>query len=297
MSQYPHLHESLKDVMILDKYNRIKHVDEALWIAYPKAVKLIELLNEYKDRPKTTRTQSLLIIGDSHMGKTKIMEEFLKEHPTVTYKDEEGLERIRKPVILATAGSTTHEKDLYIAILRALKTSFRPTESKVKLKYQAISLMESYGVRILIIDEIHDLIDTTMIKQRNIMNEIKYLTNELKLPIVAVGIEKARPIINYDPQLSSRFDIVNLPKWENDKNFKGILKVFEKKFPLKKPSHLSGEGKSKLLYRICRGNLGDLHRLLKACTKYAIESNEEEITIDIIHKHSAHKNSPIEISI
>lgn len=285
MNKYPHLHDSLKDVMLLNNHGRIKHIEEQIWIAYPKALELIERLNEYRDRPKVTRMQGLFIIGEPNMGKTSILERFMKENPTVTYKDEEGLERIRKPAVLATAGSTTHEKYLYIAILRGLKTSFRPTDSLVKLKYQAISLLEEYDVRLLIIDEIHDLLDVTPIKQRNIMNEIKYLTNELKIPIIGAGIEKVSQIFSHDIQLLSRFDATYLPSLNIDNDFRSILDAFEKKFPLKKPSHLSRKEKAKLLHAMSCGNFGDLYRLLKECAKYAINSGEEEITLEIIEKH------------
>ncbi len=133
------------------------------------------------------------------------------------------------------------------------------------------------------------------------MNAIKTLGNELKIPIVAVGINTAATILSNDPQLASRYSVVKLSTWSLDKEFLGLLKGFEKRLPLRKPSLLYSREKAPLLLKICEGNLGNLHTLLTECAKDAIKDEMEEITIEIIRKNQwvrpTRKNAPMEIPL
>jgi hypothetical protein len=146
-------------------------------------------------------------------------------------------------------------------------------------------LLRECHVKMLILDEIHNLLAGTAIKQRLIMNMLKTLGNELLIPLIGVGTQDAAQILHHDPQHASRFDVIDLPKWELNKEFRSLLKSFEARLPLKNPSELYSREKATLLYSISSGNLGDLHRLLIECTTTAIESGSEEITLEIINQH------------
>ena len=51
------------------------------------------------------------------------------------------------------------------------------------------------------------------VKQRHFLNVIKYLGNELQIPIVAVGTHDAFNAVQSDPQLSNRFEPALLRRW------------------------------------------------------------------------------------
>jgi hypothetical protein len=140
-------------------------------------------------------------------------------------------------------------------------------------------------VKILILDEIHNLLAGTAAKQRMVMNVLKSLGNELQISLVGVGTKDASLILHSDPQHASRFDIYTLPKWELNKDFLSLLASFELRLPLKFPSNLKAREKATLLFSISGGNLGDLHRLLIECATTAILSGEEEISVNTIQGH------------
>jgi hypothetical protein len=146
------------------------------------------------------------------------------------------------------------------------------------------SLMIECRVDLLIIDEIHHFLNGTPAQQRDVIQALKNIGTKLQISIIGVGIKDAALVLGTDPQLSSRFDIIRLFNWELDKTFRGLLNAFEKHLPLKKSSNLAEKEKCILLYDISQGNLGDLHKLLIVCTRYAIENEIEEITIDVIKK-------------
>jgi len=301
MNKYPHLSNTASEIAALDKEKRIASLNEPIWISYTRAEKLISIMQDYLQMPKKARMKNLLVIGDSNMGKTSILERFIKQNPPVEYQDEHGMYRTRIPVVMIQAPTIADEKNLYASLLNQFWTSFRPSDTTIKLRHHMYSQMRECDVQMLVIDEMHNLLDTTTIKQRQIMNAIKTLGNELKIPIVAVGINTAATILSNDPQLASRYSVVKLDAWSLDREFLGLLKGFEKRLPLRKPSMLYGKEKAPLLLSICEGNLGNLHTLLVECAKNAIEEGADEITTEIIKQNQwirpTRKHAPVEIPL
>ena len=281
---YKHLNEQCQDIVLLDSKDRIRYMHKDILIEYPKIKEIHSLLNQLMDRPKKPRMQNLLIIGESNIGKTSIISSFEKKHHSYAIEDENEMSVIVRPVILALASDNADVKDLYTSILEAFWTPYNPADTLVKLRHQVFHLMQECNVKILIIDEIHHFLRGTSKQQRNVMDALKNIGTKLMIPIVGVGLREASLILTSDPQLSSRFDLIKLSKWELNKDFRVLLQAFEKRLPLKKPSNLASKEKGELLHMISQGNLGNLHRLLIECASYAIECETEEITLDIINK-------------
>jgi len=282
MNPYPHLNQATRAVVDLSKEARINYIKKPIWIAYPRAQKLLQILGGLKDHPVKTRMPNLLIIGEPFMGKTSILEKFLSMNPNIGYTDDDGIAHTQVPVTMISAPEKPTMRNFYIKILEQYWTSFRHSDTEAKLQYQAIHLMRETRTRLLIIDEIHNLLETTMTNQRLIMNGIKNLSNELKIPIVGAGTQTAVKVLSSDPQHASRFDVVRLGKWELDAEYRGLLKAFEQALPLPQPSNLASKEKAKLLFYLSGGNLGNLHKLLMACAEYAIEHEHETISMEVI---------------
>lgn len=285
MKKYPHIHKDYQHLMELTAKERMDSLNEQVWIDYPRTVEAVNLLTNLMNRPKKPRMQNLLLIGESNIGKTSIVDRFARQNPDFEFEDEEGLSQASKPVIVAQFPAKADDKGFYLSILEQFWAPYRPSDTIHKLRHQAIYLIRNCHVKIIIFDEIHNLLSTTASKQRMLMNTLKSLGNDLQIPIVGVGTKDAALILHSDPQHASRFDIFTLPKWELNRDFLALLASFELRFPLLKTSNIKARDKATLLFSISEGNLGDLHRLLIECATTAIESGEEEITVDIIRKH------------
>ncbi|MBD3797197.1 MAG: TniB family NTP-binding protein [Campylobacterales bacterium] len=286
---YAHLLPESKEVVIhKNTEERIEYLENKVWINYPLAQKVILYLNDLLKYPKQDKMPGLLIVGEPNIGKSAIVSQFAKLHPDKTLEDDTGMSKAMKTVVVANMEGGD-DRTLYISILEQLWTPFRPTDTTQKLRHQTIHLLRELNVKMLILDEIHNLLKGTAIKQRAVMDAIKNLTNSLKIPIVLVGIMDAVTVLN-EAQHVSRFEIVQLPKWSNDKEFAGLLAAFERWLPLKKPSGLYKAEMKKLLYEHSNGNLGHLRRILITCAKYAIQNDVEQITPWII-KNVPTKNS------
>ena len=284
MEKFTHLNEQTKQLVYLSKEERISYLEEPLFIEYPRIKELTQIFEQIMRTPKKPRMPNLLVIGEPNIGKTSIINQFYEKYQAAELEDENGYSIPHRPVILATAHTKANEKDLYLAILEAFWTPHKPTNTLAQLRHQMFSLMTECRVNLLIIDEIHHFLNGTPTQQRDVMQALKNIGTKLQIPIIGVGIKDASLVLGTDPQLSSRFDIVKLSSWELDKSFRGLVNTFEKYLPLKKISNLAEQEKCTLLHNISQGNLGDLHKLLIVCSRYSIENDIEEITIDVIKK-------------
>jgi len=222
---------------------------------------------------------NLLLVGDSNNGKTTIIGRF--RHLCGTPFVNEDAEPV-KPVIIAEAPPSADEKSLYISILEQFFAPYRASDPTSKLRYQVIHLFRSCHVRMLIIDEFHSLLTGSPVKQREVMNAIKLMCNELAIPIVGVGTREAVRVLHSDPQHASRFDVMSLPLWELNTDFQRLLAGFEKVLPLRHRSNLHAPELAKIFHAISEGNTGNLHRLLVECATEAIKSGKEKIDKPII---------------
>ena len=276
---YEHIHPDFRHILGMSNKERIEFMDQPRWISYKTAQLILDTLQGLMHKPVRPRMPNLLIVGDSNNGKTTIIRHF-RDMCGQGYVNDDA-EPV-KPVILAEAPPSADEKGLYISILERFYTPYRPSDPTSKLRYQVIHLMRQTHVRILIIDEFHSLLTGTPIKQREVMNAIKLLCNELAVPIVGVGTREAVRVLHADPQHASRFDVMTLPLWELNQDFQRLLAGFEKVLPLKKMSKLHLPELASLLHIISEGNTGNLHRLLVECAAEAIKSGMECIDKSII---------------
>ncbi|HCR88428.1 MULTISPECIES: TniB family NTP-binding protein [Psychrobacter] len=280
-ASYLHVYKDFRHLVEYSDDDRLDFINEARWVNYEVADNIILELNGLLRFPKRLRMPNLLIVGDSNNGKTSIAHRFFRKHGMPV--EENGI--LVKPVIFANAPSSTNEKDLYMSILEALHMPYRTKDSASSLLYQVLHLCREYQVKMIMVDELHSLLTGTPRQQRQVMNALKTLCNELQIPIVGIGTQDAKRVLHTDPQHASRFDIVEVPLWKLDKKFQELLFRLESVFPLKNSSELHQPKTAALIHAVSRGNLGNIHRLLSVCAKDAILSGTEQITEDILTKN------------
>lgn len=276
-----HLHEKVKSWLELSDDERIAKIHAERWIGYDRAKDAIAKLNWLMSYPKKRRMPNLLIVGDTNNGKTMIIERFKEQHPS-----DNNLKGDAKiiPVITVQAPATADEGRFYSLILTKLNAPFRYNDRPGSKYLQILSICERVGLRILIIDEIHDIIAGSKSNQRAFRSAIKQLGNDLKIPIVGAGTREAYYAIQSDPQLSNRFEPFELPKWEiSDKlpptkdPYLKLLRSFERALPLRKQSNLIEKTIALKLLSMSEGLIGELSNVLNMAAEQAIRNKREKI--------------------
>lgn len=280
---YEHIHPEFRHVMALSSAERIEFMDFPRWVGYPTAQKILDTLQGLMHKPQRSRMPNLLIVGDPNNGKTTILERF-EELCGQAYVDENS-EPV-KPLLVCQSPPYADEKSFYCAILQRFFTPYNERDTPIALRAQVLHLCRACKVRMIAFDEMHSMLTGTALKQREVMNVIKYLCNELKIPIVGFGTRDAVRVLHHDPQHASRFDVVKVPLWDLDKNFQQLLASFEKILPLQKPSDIHRPELCRLIHTISEGNLGNVHRLLTECAREAIETGKEAIDKSLIESKS-----------
>ncbi|PYE31502.1 hypothetical protein DFP83_1092 [Idiomarina fontislapidosi] len=282
MDELKHIDKKYRQVALLPDEERIAFIQQKRWIGYPVALNAIQELKALMEQPTQQRMRSALLIGDSNNGKSSIIEKFCEAHGQPVVNEDEIL---NKPV-LVTEVSAPKVKDIYISILEEFWAPFKTTQTESQLRAQSFELMRVCGVKMLILDEFHTLLAGTAQKRTNALAELKMISNKLKIPIVGVGTKDALSVIRNDPQLQSRFWVMELPLWKPNTDFARLLSSFEKALPLKHKSNLASKEIGERIHTISGGNLGNVHELLKICAIEAIHNGRDKIDLDIVESFS-----------
>jgi hypothetical protein len=145
------------------------------------------------------------------------------------------------------------------------------------LEQLALRLLREAGVRMLVIDELHDTLAGHGNARREFLNLLRFLGNELRIPLVGVGTREAYLAIRSDHQLENRFTPFALPRWQPDEQARSLLASFAPSFPLRRPSAISTPEMAEYLLTRSEGTIGELSALLTEAAIVAIESGEEAI--------------------
>ena len=143
----------------------------------------------------------------------------------------------------------------------------------------------------LVIDEAHQLLAGSYREQRRALNLLKGLTNELMIPVIAVGTEDALHAIQTDTQVASRFDPLHLARWGESDAFRNFIVTFGKQLPLRKASPFGDREMIRLLLASSAGITARATRLITRAAAEAIGDGTECIDCARIEAMNARKLS------
>jgi len=147
-----------------------------------------------------------------------------------------------------------------------------------KRQEAAIRMLRETGVRVLIIDELQNLLSGTRLHQRRLLNLLRWLGNELQIPLIAVGTAEALHAVQSDDQLANRFEPVRLPPWRNGDEYRQLLSTLEALLPLRRPSRLATAVLAEKILSAAEGILGEVVSIVMRAAVRAVTSGTEAIT-------------------
>jgi hypothetical protein len=198
------------------------------------------------------------------MGKTMSVEKFRRTNPP-TVVTVAGAETV--PVLSISLSSKPSERRIYAQLLSGAGASLHHAVTLVEMEVRALLLLKQLKVRVIVIDEVHNLLAGSPREQSVILQLFRHLSNELKASLVFLGITDAREAIAGDIQLSGRPDQMALPRWKADDEFQSLVVAIFRSLPLRRPSVLSAR------------SLRTLARATDGITAVeAVRSRKEQIT-------------------
>ena len=228
---HAHLTVEARSIAELDDAKRIAHLAEDHWIDYPRARQALQELERLLGCPERTRMPGLLLHGESNIGKSMVIQKFLRAHPALEFNTDTGL--LQVDVLAMEMPSAPQERRLYGQLLMALNAPYRPGDRLAAVEYTALTLLRKVAPRMIVVDEVHNLLAGSAHEQRASLNLLKFLSNQLKCAIVVVGTRDALAALQTDSQIASRFPSFELPRWQENEDFRGLSAGFERQLPLR----------------------------------------------------------------
>lgn len=260
---------------------RIAYLAEDRWIDYPRAREALQELERLLRSPERTRMPGLLIHGESNIGKSMIIQKFLRTHSSGEFNVMTGL--LQVDILAVEMPPAPQERRLYGQLLMALNAPYRPGDRLASVEQTALALLRKVGLRMIVVDEVHNLLAGSAREQRAALNLLKFLSNQLRCAIVVVGTRDALAAMQSDEQIVSRFPGLELPRWRENEDFRGFLAGFERQLPLKQASKLAdSRAMVSLVMSATGGVTGKIGALLSRAAEAAIRTGKECITAELL---------------
>lgn len=281
MTTLAHLTPETRALAGHDNDRRIAYLAEDRWIDYPRAREALQELERLLNTPERTRMPGLLINGESNIGKSMIIEKFLRTHPSGEFNAQTGL--LQVDILAVEMPPAPQERRLYGQLLMALNAPYRPGDRLANVEHTALALLRKVGPRMIVVDEVHNLLAGSAREQRAALNLLKFLSNQLRCAVVVVGTRDALAAMQSDEQIVSRFPGFELPRWRQNEDFRGFLAGFERQLPLKQASKLADSRVMVSIVMSATGGVtGKISALLSRAAEAAIRTGKECITAELL---------------
>src|ERR1700722_11965738 len=150
-----HLTAPTRELAFQDTKARIRLVQTARWVAYPRAGVAVGELERRFNYPTCARMPCMLLYGASGMGKSMILEKMERQHPS-SYDQRRGI--TKRPILIVQMPSSPDERRFYTRILEVLGAPYSVRDQIGALEGRVIHLLKQLGTQLLFVDEVHHLL-------------------------------------------------------------------------------------------------------------------------------------------
>lgn len=283
-----HLTERTRSYLALGGEDRILRNWSSIWIGHDSAQNIQARLDLMLKTPRSARPKNLLIYGESNVGKSTILDRWTKatNAAAVSSADAESPDAMGDwaylPVVQVQTPPKGDEGWLYDNILRAMGFPLPVSYSPAAKCRTVLKLLANNQTKVVILDEFHNALSGRFDQRLHFNVVIKNLTNEAGIPLVVAGIDTVDLVFRKEDQLHRRFSRIKLEAWDDNADWRKLLRSFERLIPLKRPSFLGQPEMATTLYEVSCGRIGDLSDVLREAALVAVSSGEERITPEMI---------------
>ena len=254
------------------KTKRIELIKKPKFINHPKAEKLFKKLDSIKNSKDV-----FLLVGNANNGKSTMLKKYYEMN---VYKDDEKMLFFEHAMLIqAPYRASLHE--LYDNIFQFFVMSYYKENTLNEREKKIRHYCEVNEVKIIIIDEIQEMLVGNITKQLEVMQGIKRLSKILEIPIVLVGNLKSLDIL----KLENSFIPIKIKRWSYDEDYLLLLKEIENTLPLKKVSNIyKNEKLAREILELSDGLIGDIVTICELLAIRAIKSKKEKIEYSMINE-------------
>src|SRR5215470_4461572 len=254
-----HLTPTAHAAAMLPDAERIARIRADRWIGYNRAREALAKLEELLTHPVRQRMPNLLLIGPTNNGKSMLIEKFRRAHMVEPAPQAEA-EII--PVVTMQMPSDPSVSRFYALLLTRLGVPLHGRRKVIDLEGMALRVLRAVGMQVLVIDELHNMLAGNSSVRREFLALLRFLGNELRIPIVGVGTKEAYLAIRSDDQLENRFEPFVLPLWQANQDLASLLASFLAVLPLRRRSDAAVSSVLRYILDKTEGTIGEMATLL-----------------------------------
>lgn len=255
------------------------------FVRFSHVHQLLQKLDDlYKYNCTNEEAENISLLGESGVGKTRLLKKFCNAHPRIEHKDFTEI-----PVLYTKVPPQGNIDSLASAMLQALGSPFWDKGKPKQLVYQLKCLITKCKVRMIILDEMNHLVDKRGIKtHHHIADWIKELSDEMGVPFVLAGIPRAERLLHTNDQMRSRArEVIIIQQFsvESDaavKEFQSVLKSFATLMDGLPTIDLSHKTMARRMAFATDGRLRDIRSLLVRAVQLAFDQPSAQITMPIL---------------
>lgn len=272
---YPHLTAEAVTALDLPLAARAARMLTDRFVTHERLQRIFDIVDLMVRRPARVRADGLIISADPGCGKTMLCEAILRRYPAELATVQAPA---RLPVIVISMSEAREAKQLHIELLKALGCPHPHRYTADRRRDLVQELAQAASLRLLVIDEIQDVLIGTLRQQQLALEAIKALMNRLPVAVIALGTVDAVHAMGANVHLRARFKDETLPLWKADTYLAHFLEAYESTLPLRERSRLSSLDTMRQLVKLSGGVLATIVERLGCAAVLAIEHNEERIT-------------------
>ncbi|WP_126942995.1 TniB family NTP-binding protein [Xanthomonas sp. BRIP62409] len=228
----------------------------------------------------------LHIVGDTRTGKSTLLEDFIQQHGRKV-----TCEGSRQAVVYVKVPDKGTVKGLLERLLRALGDPHWHRGSETNQTHRVLTLLESVGCRMIILDEFQHLSDKGQKKQlRSTADWLKTMVDSKQWALVAAGLPESASVIQSNRQLRERFDApIILPTFDwrqvdQRVQFRAVLKAFQSQLSSVQLPDLVSAPMALRMYLATAGRIGIVAKLLDRAVRNAVKSGSHDISCAALGK-------------
>jgi type II secretory pathway predicted ATPase ExeA len=273
-----HLHPGIRAIALADDAVRLQAMRAKRWITHDPASRVLATLQEAFDQPAGDRMGNLLLIGESGMGKTMVLRKFQRDQAP-RFDPVRGVQP--HPVVLTLMAEDPSVEAFFCQILKAVGAPVAPLQRRhgLSLRETTFRLLRELGTRMLMIDEINSILVGSARQQRQFLQLLRFLSNELQVAIVCAGVPEARFALLSDPQLRSRVAEVALEPWTVGPALQDFINKLVQSLPLRQPSPVDSLALRRLLVARSGGITLSICQAIERAGVLAIRHGRERIDL------------------
>ncbi|MFJ3007084.1 TniB family NTP-binding protein [Pseudomonas fluorescens] len=276
MTNYAHLAPQARAIVELPADERIAWCrSQSIWIKTAEASQILDDIGELLETQNQTTYQCRALLGAGGIGKTTLLRKACERYNT---PDRQALLYID----LSSYGKFVDLQQIFVSNL-GITDSAKKLFTTMDGPKIVSERLRDLGVKITIFDEANALASATRYKNDN-RNWLRGLPNSLySQSVILGGTPDIKGFIFGDDHLCQRFGEWDLRSWEpKTVSFSKFIISFVRFLPLRECSFVDNESFMMKLYTYAGGTTRIIVRYLVDSAIFAILTNEERITIDVL---------------